>query len=78
LVFETATWRTDNRRHFAVVERLYEQLGLPLETRRWALSDKEHIAAALVDQVGTHLLSGSLAKACTVDAKPKERSRRAA
>ncbi len=60
-MFETATWRTENRRHFAVVERLYQEVGLTVKIEDWNLGDHSEFAALLAHQVGAQLLSSSIA-----------------
>lgn len=77
-MFETATWTAKNRRHFAVVERIYERAGLSLITESWDLSDQSQFAAALVHNVGTHLLGGSISAGTSRSGKFSNRREKAA
>lgn len=68
-MLDEATWRTGNRRHFAVVEALYEQVGRPLRTEGWDPSDDAEYAAGLVHQVGVELLGLSINAGVSKDGK---------
>jgi hypothetical protein len=72
-MFETATWRTHNRKHFAVVEEIYRQAGVPFgpEPSRDASDGK--FAATIAHMVGSHLLSGSIYTATTKKGKGSQR-----
>jgi hypothetical protein len=57
-VFEAATWRTHNRRHFAVIENIYVESGcpLPVPSRTPEIEEAELFAACTVHQSGAILL----------------------
>jgi hypothetical protein len=57
-VFETASWRTENRKHFNVVENIYATAGAPMVIPEEPPDAKDEalFAASLVHRVGSHLL----------------------
>lgn len=72
-MLEAATWRTMNRRHFAVVETLYAQAGRPLKTDAWDIQNGAEYAAALTHRVGSYLLTTSISAATAKGQKPSGR-----
>jgi hypothetical protein len=72
-MLETATWRTMNRRHFAVIEAIYEQIDRSLRTKGWDPSDDTEYAAGLVHQVGSLLLALSIDAGVIKDEKSSSR-----
>jgi len=59
-VLEAATWRTKNRKHFAVLENVYEKVDRPFRTDDWDPADDMDYAAGLVHCVGSYLLANSI------------------
>ena len=59
-VFETATWRAENRKHFDVVENIYGSQGIPVGRLSYeppdSIDDDSAFAASLVHRTGSHLL----------------------
>lgn len=72
-MLDAATWRTKNRKHFDVVEALYERVGRPLPTEGWASADDGEFAAGLVHHVGSHLLATSIDGGMTKGEKSSNR-----
>lgn len=70
---EAATWRAQNRRHFAALEEVYRQAGLGPPRERWDPDDDAEYAARLVHQVGSHLLVSSAGAATSKDGKYSNR-----
>jgi hypothetical protein len=75
-MFETATWTVRNRRNFEIVERIYEQVGLPVMTEEWDLTDQSQFAAALAHEVGSVLLYSLVSAANGRPKKPSSVSKR--
>lgn len=75
-MFESATWTRANRRHFAVVERIYEDAGEQVgDGESWS-SDSE-LAALACHRIGSVLLATSLAAGCMTGGKLSKRCERA-
>lgn len=57
-MFETATWRTHNKNHWAVVENIYRSSGckLPVPDGFLDLEEEDRFAASLVHNAGAFLL----------------------
>jgi len=72
-MLEAATWRTMNRRHFAVLEAIYAHVDRPLRTEEWDPSDDAEYAAGLVGQVGSLLLALSIDAGVIKDGKSSRR-----
>jgi len=72
-MFDAATWRTQNRRHFALLENVYAQVGLGAISERWDSEDDAEYAARLVHEVGSHLLISSVGAATSKDGKYSNR-----
>jgi len=72
-MLEAATWRTMNRRHFAVLEAIYAHVDRPLRTEGWDPSDDAEYAAGLVGQVGSLLLALSIDAGVIKDGKSSRR-----
>jgi len=72
-MLEAATWRTMNRRHFAVLEAIYEHVDRPLRIEGWDPSDDAEYTAGLVHQVGGLLLALSIDAGVTKDEQSSSR-----
>ncbi len=72
-MFETATWRTHNRKHFAVVEEIYRRAGARLEPEASRDSADAQFAATVAHRVGSHLLVGSIDVATSKKGKSSQR-----
>lgn len=59
-MFDAATWRTQNRRHFAAVEDLYRQVDRPMPNDHSGPEDGPGYAAELVFKIGSLLLVASI------------------
>lgn len=72
-MLDAATWRTKNRRHFDLVEAVYERVGRPLRTEGWDPADDDEYAAGLVHHVGSLLLATSIDAGMTKGEKSSNR-----
>jgi hypothetical protein len=68
-MFDAATWRAQNRKHFALLENVYAQVGLGAISERWDSEDNAEYVARLVHEVGSHLLVSSVGAATSKDGK---------
>src|ERR1700761_4724755 len=68
-MLEAATWRTHNRRHFAVVDGIYRAAGVPFGPDASRDADDPRFAATVVHQIGSHLLSASISAATSANGK---------
>lgn len=72
-MLEAATWRTMNRRHFAVLEAVYRHADRSLRTEGWDPGDDAEYAAGIVQQVGCQLLGLSIDVGVTKNQKQSNR-----
>jgi hypothetical protein len=72
-MLDAATWRAKNRRHFDVVEALYERIERPLQSGDWDPADDSEYAAGLVHNVGSLLLAMSIDAGTTKGEKSSNR-----
>lgn len=72
-MLDAATWRTKNRRHFDLVEAVYEKVGRPLRTEGWDPVDDDEYAAGLVHHIGSLLLATSIDAGMTKGEKSSNR-----
>ncbi|HEX5610588.1 MAG TPA: hypothetical protein VFX45_10925 [Solirubrobacterales bacterium] len=72
-MFDAATWRTKNRKHFALLKDVYAQVGLEAISERWNSEDDAEYAARLVHEVGSYLLTSSVGAATSKGGKYSNR-----